>query len=508
MVRAALRKNSRITSKPAEPPKSPQKATKRKMGEEQTDAEAPLTLTGKRRKMAAPVSVAKPKPKPKAKPAKSSEQLNAPPTQRLDVWVCGSGEFGELGLGSKRALVKYPHMNDSLDAETVGVVQVAVGGRHCLALTHDQKILTWGANDTGALGRETSWDDAPMRDVDASESEDGEVLNPTESTPTAIPAESFGETVSGFAQLAATDNASFALTTDGFVYGWGTFYGASGKMGLTEACALKAKDARFESRPVLIQRLKNIKSLAAGGNHMLALDHSGNIFAWGCGQQRQLGRRLVARRESNGLTPCQINSPRKRFAKIWCGACHSFATDEQGRLFGWGLNTFGQTGIACDGEGESIVEQPTEITSLQGQDIRDMGCGTHHSLACTMDGELLVWGRCDNGQLGLKLNDLHPGYVKFDSRGKPRNLSVPILPGSIGKVRIPAVACGVDNSLAITRQDGEVYAWGSSANYYTGLRTEKTVKVATKIRRSELQELTFAGCGGKFFVLAGVPYSD
>lgn len=47
-------------------------------------------------------------------------------------------------------------------------------------------------------------------------------MNPYESTPTAIPAESFGKGTR-IVQVTAGDSASFALTQKGFVYGWGTF---------------------------------------------------------------------------------------------------------------------------------------------------------------------------------------------------------------------------------------------------------------------------------------------
>jgi alpha-tubulin suppressor-like RCC1 family protein len=68
---------------------------------------------------------------------------------------------------------------------------------------------------------------APTKDADAdSDSSDDDDedsgLNPKESTPTAIPAHSFLAGVK-FVQVAASDNASFALTEDGQVYGWGTF---------------------------------------------------------------------------------------------------------------------------------------------------------------------------------------------------------------------------------------------------------------------------------------------
>jgi regulator of chromosome condensation len=165
-----------------------------------------------------------PKP-PKALPPKVI--INKAPTTRLNVFVCGEGSSGELGLGTARNVidVKRPRLNQLLAADKVGVVQVAVGGMHCLALTHDNQIYTWGVNDQGALGRNTDWDGGykDMDDGSDSDSDDDDSgLNPREATPTAIPENSFPKgTV--FVQVVAADSASFALTDDGLVYGWGTF---------------------------------------------------------------------------------------------------------------------------------------------------------------------------------------------------------------------------------------------------------------------------------------------
>lgn len=176
-----------------------------------------------------------PPPPPQPKKAREIKRAKAPPpkvvinnvpTQRLDVFVCGEGSSGELGLGvAKKAIdVKRPRLNPFLSASEVGVVHVATGGMHAAAITHDNLILTWGVNDQGALGRDTTWDGG-MRDVDDDsddESQDTNGLNPRECTPTAIPRENFPPGVV-FVQLACGDSSTFALTDDGDVYGWGTF---------------------------------------------------------------------------------------------------------------------------------------------------------------------------------------------------------------------------------------------------------------------------------------------
>lgn len=167
--------------------------------------------------------------KPRVTKEKPKVVINHAPTTRLNVYVCGEGSSGELGLGPEKNAVdvKRPRLNPHLPADRVGVVQVAVGGMHCVALTYDNKILTWGVNDQGALGRDTAWEGG-YKDIDDnksdadSDSDDEPALNPHESTPTAIPSQAFPDgTV--IVEVAAGDSSSFALTDDGQVYGWGTF---------------------------------------------------------------------------------------------------------------------------------------------------------------------------------------------------------------------------------------------------------------------------------------------
>ena len=151
--------------------------------------------------------------------------INQAPTEKLNVYVCGEVSAGELGLGPKVRKVMRPRLNTHLLPDSIGVVQVATGGMHALALTHDNKIYSWGVNDNGALGRDTSYD-AKMVDIDDTDDDDDDDdvsdMNPLESTPAAIDAKHFPENTV-FTQIAAGDSASFALTDDGRVYGWGTF---------------------------------------------------------------------------------------------------------------------------------------------------------------------------------------------------------------------------------------------------------------------------------------------
>ena len=144
--------------------------------------------------------------------------------RKLCVWVCGNGENGELGLGAavhegkRPELAEVPRYNHNLDPDNVGVTQIDVGGMHCAAVTQDGKVLTWGVNDSKALGRDTTW--TPPEDDD--DDDDAPGLNPLESTPTVAPG--LTDVDSQVVQVAVCDNATFVLSGNGKVYGCGTFF--------------------------------------------------------------------------------------------------------------------------------------------------------------------------------------------------------------------------------------------------------------------------------------------
>lgn len=109
---------------------------------------------------------------------------------------------------------------------------------HTVALTADNKVVTWGVNDEHALGRDTTWDGG-VRDMDAeSDEDDEEDLNLYESTPAEIVMDYIPKN-SRFVQVAAGDSCSFVVTDDGMVFGWGTFLVSSTPSGIS-SCSIKA----------------------------------------------------------------------------------------------------------------------------------------------------------------------------------------------------------------------------------------------------------------------------
>ncbi|KAJ4393417.1 hypothetical protein N0V93_002627 [Gnomoniopsis smithogilvyi] len=439
---------------------------------------------------------------------KIGAKINTAPAIPLDIFVFGEGSAGELGLGAnvidkKRPIdVKRPRKNPLLSAPEVGVVQVACGGMHGLALTKDNKILSWGVNDQGALGRSTKWDGG-LRDVDASDSDseddDDTGLNPVESTPAEIDTSGIAPGTK-FVQVAGCDSASFALTEDGRVYGWGTFRSGDGILGFSP-------DVLIQEKPALLPEPTKVVSIATGSNHVMTLDVKGKIQTWGAPEQNQLGRRVVVRdQKASALRAGGLSFKRgTKITKISCGSYHSFALDDQGRVWAFGLNNFGQLGLeTAVGDDNACQLEPTIVDSLAEYRITDVLGGEHHTLVITEEGKVLVFGRIDGHQLGLPTEQFNKDNSHYDEHDRARILAVPS--ALEGLPKIVSADAGTDTSYVIT-EDGRVYSWGFNTNYQCGIgETDGDVLLPQLIDNTAVKDkkVVFAGAGGQFGILASI----
>ncbi|KAL8996617.1 MAG: hypothetical protein Q9169_003899 [Polycauliona sp. 2 TL-2023] len=459
-----------------------------------TKADDEQIQTLDRAQRAGPKTAAKPTPKATSK-AKVNVIINQVLKSPLHVYVFGEGSSGELGLGATRNAidVKRPRLNANLPADKVGVVHVACGGMHVAALTRDGKVLTWGVNDQGALGRDTQWEGG-LRDMDDdSDDDDNAGLNPKESTPGPVTTFPEGTVI---VKLSAGDSHTLALTEDGRVFGWGTFRSNEGILGFS-------KDTLVQTTPVLLPKLTKIVDIASGNNHALALDNKGVVYTWGSGQQMQLGYRMMERMRHDSLNPALLRSRGKNIRYIACGADHSFAIDSNNQVWSWGVNSFGGTGIFDNaGEDNAVIISPTVVQNLKFDDdvVTNIAGGTHHSLCSTENGKCLIWGRFDGSQTGLDVSTVPEEHIVRDAKGRVRILMRPTQVPSIKDC--VTVAAGTDHSIAITEQ-GKAFSWGFSANYQCGQGTTDDITSPTLIDNTATRDkkLDWAGAGGQYSVL-------
>ncbi|CAM1306969.1 RCCD1 (predicted) [Pycnogonum litorale] len=163
------------------------------------------------------------------------------------------------------------------------------------------------------------------------------------------------------------------LTETGRIYG----YGLNSRGQLGSGCAV---DVTCSATPSLIEALHGIKvtSIDCGAWHSVALTEFGDVYTWGWNESGQLG--LVnddaeAERptEDNRIlivsTPTLVSSipDDVNIVKMSCGTRHTVALSEDGFLWAWGWNKYGQL---CTGD-EDNCTVPIKVETF-GHRIRDL----------------------------------------------------------------------------------------------------------------------------------------
>lgn len=137
-------------------------------------------------------------------------------------------------------------------------------------------------------------------------------------------------------------------------------------------------------------------------------------------------------------------------ARISAGAGHSLLLKDDGTVFAWGANDYGQLGTG--NEIESSV--PVQVHDMPGtgylQDITDISAGFGFSLALAADSTVFSWGANDYGQLGdgTTLSSDLPVQVLDSTGANPLENIVAISAGSFGCLALD--------------DHGRIWSWGSN----------------------------------------------
>ncbi|XP_050008212.1 RCC1 and BTB domain-containing protein 1 isoform X3 [Alexandromys fortis] len=157
---------------------------------------------------------------------------------------------------------------------------------------------------------------------------------------------------------------------------------------------------------------KKIKSLSYGsGPHVLLSTEDGVVYAWGHNGYSQLGNGTT----NQGIAPVQVctNLLIKQVVEVACGSHHSMALAADGEVYGWGYNGNGQLGLGNNGNQLT----PVRVAALHNVCVNQIACGYAHTLALTDEGLLYAWGANTYGQLGNgnKINVLSPTHIMVEN---------------------------------------------------------------------------------------------
>lgn len=218
-----------------------------------------------------------------------------------------------------------------------GVMAVAAGAQHSLALRTNGQVVGWGRDAQGQATPPTG-----LSNVTAIA---GGFFNSTalRSDSTVIAWGYQGTPPVGLSNVVAIADGwehSLGLLADGTVLAWGTpSYVPPG--------------------------LSRVVAVAAGYGHSLALKEDGRVVAWGD--------------NSSGQTNVPANLA--NVVAVAAGQYHSLALRADGRVVAWGANYNEQTNV------------PATLTNAYA-----IAAGSAHSLAVTREGIVVGWGAMDYGQ--------------------------------------------------------------------------------------------------------------
>ncbi len=323
------------------------------------------------------------------------------------VWAWGSNEWGQLGTN-----ISVNASNSSVPIQVVGlngVVAIAAGGAHCLAVKSDGTVWAWGTNAQGELGK-------------------GDFDFQKHPTPQQVP----GLTnITGVA--AGGGNNSFVIDgRDGSVWGWGSnFKGQVGDGTTTHRYA-----------PTRVVGLTQIRSISVGASHIMALANDSSVWSWGSNIWGELG--LGTSDNDAHSTPTKITG--LQASSVAAGSFHTVVLKTDGTVWAWGKNSAGQLGNGSADFGPVFPPHPTpnQVTGLSN--VMSVVAGNDFSLALLSDqtnGTIVKgWGSNIFGRLGDNTTTLRLSPVTVIEDAK---LAAPVFSNPGGTVTFPinvTVGCG------------------------------------------------------------------
>ncbi|ETV89424.1 hypothetical protein H257_00711 [Aphanomyces astaci] len=169
------------------------------------------------------------------------------------------------------------------------------------------------------------------------------------------------------------------------------------------------------------------------------------VYSWGRGEDGQLGLGDT----SDQYRPVVVEALRERIVvQIACGSGHTVVLDDKGDVYTWGRGDDGRLGHGDNGW--KFV--PRLVESLQTKQIKQVTCGSYHTAAVTVSGELYTWGGGMYGKLG---------------HGNEVGHSVPYLVETLSNLKVDQVACGSRHTVVLL-QNSDVYTWGDKENGVSG----------------------------------------
>ena len=276
------------------------------------------------------------------------------------LWVWGSGYGGGYGLLGLNAGSQQFSSPTQIGTDT-NWSRSHAAYQNGMAVKTNGELFVWGYGQEGAIGENSRTD---------------------RSSPVQIGTDTTWSSAKGHF-VNGTNNASYAIKTDGTLWAWG-INRQNGQLGLN--------DIADRSSPTQIGTKTNWSWVEIMSNVVLAVNTDGELWTWGYGSNGQLGL--------NQPTPTKISSPTQlpgTWSQIGGHNTQVLGLKTDGTLWGWGS---GGGGANNDTVKRS---SPTQI----GTDTNWEGVANGTVGGIKNNGTLWIWGSNYYGKLGL--NQPYPG---------------------------------------------------------------------------------------------------
>jgi alpha-tubulin suppressor-like RCC1 family protein len=316
----------------------------------------------------------------------------------------------------------------------------------------------WGSNGSGALG-----------------------INQGSGADVAWP-EAIG--LAGLTQIAPLSSGAVGLRFNGDVWAWGS--NGAGTFGVSPGTLASSVV------PVQVPGLHDVTAVAAGATAAYALAPNGTVWAWGYNASGQLGNGTIVGAATP--VPAQVLGL-SGVTAIASSASTGYALKQDGTVWAWGYNVYGQLG---DG---TTTNRPTAapVPGLSGITEISGNSNGQQLEALRSDGTVWMLGRNSAGELGDgTTNDAHtplqvPGLSHVTQVSSAGNASFALVAGgtvmgwgsnSGGQVgdgtiidRLSPVpvrvtgaveVCGGGQASFAVLADGTAVGWGFNANSEVG----------------------------------------
>ena len=338
------------------------------------------------------------------------------------LWAWGDNTYTQLGLSTNVQQSSPVQVGALTNWDRVGAPQA---GGNSLAIKTDGTLWAWGYNGiyyTLGLSNTTQY-----------------------SSPVQV------GTLTNWADVTSSYQASFGVKTDGTLWCWGYNYRGS---------SLPLNDGVHRSSPTQVGTLTNWKKVYGGyyGSY-LATKTDGTLWAWGyTGPYGVLG---LSATNTDYRSPVQVGSLTNWASISMVGnGSQTYAIKTDGTLWAWGLNTSGQLGLGDLTNRSS----PVQVGTLSGWSA--VSQNYNYGCYAARTNTLWSWGNTAfvGGSRSSPIQIATLGYVTL-----PRpSISSPVQVGSL--TNWSEVATGSNISFG-KKTDGTLWAWGRNSNGQLGVDT-------------------------------------